>query len=59
MGDPEKRVEELGPEAKKKLIDVMIVTWEGIKMSLANMFIDSMPEQLGEVMRNKGSHISC
>jgi hypothetical protein len=40
-----RRVEGLGPEAKEKLIDVIIViivAWEGIEMSVVNKLVDSM-----------------
>jgi hypothetical protein len=45
-------VEELEPETKEKLIDVIITAREGITMSLANKLVSSMPERLEEVMRN-------
>jgi hypothetical protein len=52
------RVEELGSETKKKMIDMIITAWESIQMSLMNKPADSMPERLGKVMRNEGGHDS-
>jgi uncharacterized protein (DUF39 family) len=49
-----RRVEELGSETKKKMIDMIITASEGIEMSLMNKHADSMPERLGKVMRNEG-----
>jgi hypothetical protein len=37
-------VEELGPESKEELINLIIAEWEGIEISLVNKLIDSMPE---------------
>jgi hypothetical protein len=51
-------VNELGPDTKEELIDVIITAWEGIKMSLMNKLVDSTPERLEEVMKNEGDQIS-
>jgi hypothetical protein len=53
-----RRVEELRSDTKEELINVIITAWEGIEMSSVNTFVDSMPEQLEEVITNEGSHIS-
>jgi hypothetical protein len=56
---PKRQVEELGPETKEGLIDVIITAWENIEMSLVNNLVDSMLERLEEVMRNEVGCISC
>jgi hypothetical protein len=39
-----RHVEELSPETKEELIDVIITVWTGIEMFLVNKLIDSIPE---------------
>jgi DNA-directed RNA polymerase subunit F len=52
MDDPEKVHRGTWREIKEDLIDVIIMTWEGIQVSLVNKFVDLMPERL-EDMRNE------
>jgi hypothetical protein len=43
---PKRGVKELGSEIEEELIDMIIAAWEGIKISLANRLVDSIPERL-------------
>jgi uncharacterized protein (DUF39 family) len=52
------RVEELGPQTKDELIDVVTTAWESIELSLVNHLMESMPTRLNEVVLNQGAHRS-
>jgi hypothetical protein len=46
----------LGPETKEWLINVIVIAWKSIQMFLMKKIIDSMPEQLEEMIRNERGH---
>jgi hypothetical protein len=52
-------IEELGPETKEELIDVIITAWESIEMSLVNKLVDLIPKRFEQAMKNERGHISC
>jgi hypothetical protein len=49
VATPKGSVDELEPETKEKLTEMIARAWEGIEISLVNSHADSMRERLEEV----------